>query len=226
MPPLRRHQLICLNEAGWAALARQCPAEVPEAALTAWRHHGWPLVLCRQAPDAPEGSWSAGWPLPTRWGRRRCALRLPATGVAYLAEFPALAQVLSLQPAERRPRLARLAAQLAAAGLSARVYGSHGWQRLTGLGYLREGSDLDLWIGVADAAEADLAAQCLAQAGEAAPRLDGELVFPDGGAVSWREWARWRAGGTASVLVKDLHSVRLWQRALTDATDRTEACAA
>ena len=43
------------------------------------------------------------------------------------------------------------------------------------------------------------------------PRVDGELVFPRGEAVAWREWLQWRRGEVDSVMVKRLHGVALEQ---------------
>ena len=89
-----------------------------------------------------------------------------------------------------------------------RVYGSHGWQCLTGLEHVHQGSDLDLLVPVHNAACADAAVRNLACF--AAPmRLDGELIFPDGSAVAWREWQLWRSGQVAQLLVKRNRSVAL-----------------
>ena len=133
--------------------------------------------------------------------------------------------MVELLPPGLRPAAMRLDQALAAAGASARVYGSFGWQHLTGLGYLHPGSDLDLLVRVRDAAGADVALAALQEAAAAfaphaeppggsrladaaggeiplAPRLDGELAFDDGRAVAWREWATWRDGRARQVLVK------------------------
>ena len=87
---------------------------------------------------------------------------------------------------------------------NARVYGSHGWQLLSGLDHVRAGSDIDLWLSVSDEAQADAAATCLQSVSDELPRLDGELMFDDGAAVAWREWLAWRAGRVKSLLVKTL----------------------
>jgi hypothetical protein len=41
------------------------------------------------------------------------------------------------------------------------------------------------------------------------PRLDGELLWPDGAAVAWREWAAWRAGQVGALLVRRIDGVNL-----------------
>ncbi len=82
------------------------------------------------------------------------------------------------------------------AELVARVYGSHGWQYLSRLGYVHADSDLDVWLAVADDRQADAAvAACERFDGDCRqPRLDGELMFADGKAYAWREWREWRDG--------------------------------
>ena len=56
---------------------------------------------------------------------------------------------------------------------------------------------------------ADEVARALATASWAGPRLDGELLFPDGAAIAWREWSDYRQGRASQVLVKRLRGVAL-----------------
>jgi phosphoribosyl-dephospho-CoA transferase len=128
--------------------------------------------------------------------------------VAWFTEFPTLAQVLPQLPRPARPALQALQGALHRLGVRARVYGSTGWQCLTGLRYLHEHSDLDLWLAVDDAQQAERVVGLL-RACDVALRIDGELVFPHGGAVAWREWAAWREGRCRGVLVKRLHGAAL-----------------
>lgn len=204
MTPLHRHQIAWLAREGWqAVLARPWDAEALQC-LKHWAGYRLPLVVTRQPGTLGDGDLALGLCAPARWQHRRLALQLPRAHVAYFDEFPALDRVLAQLPAASRSGARRLAQALQGQGLTARAYGSHGWQALTGLEHLRAGSDLDLWLGVADIAQADAAATLLA--GYAGPvRLDGELVFPDGTAVAWREWGAWREGRTRALLVKRLH---------------------
>lgn len=212
MPPLHRHQLAYLSRAGWQEmLALTWDAEA-SACLQHWAAHGLPLVVTGQPGPRvePQAPVALGLAAPLAWQRRRLALRATPAQVAWFAEFPTLAQALPQLPRGARPDLQTLQGALHRLGVRARTYGSTGWQHLTGLRYLHERSDLDLWFAVEDAAQADRVVALL-QACRAPVRIDGELVFPHGGAVAWREWAAWREGRCRSVLVKRLHGAALGQ---------------
>jgi phosphoribosyl-dephospho-CoA transferase len=153
-----------------------------------------------------------GLPAPQAWARRRIALQVPCDTIAWLDEFPRAADVLRLLPAHARRPVHELLEGLASLGVQARVYGSHGWQLISGQRYLHADSDLDLWLTVQDPLQADAAAHRLQSMSLARPRLDGELVFVDGAAVAWREWATWRAGRTRGLLVKRLSGATIEHR--------------
>mgnify|MGYP003704404125 CR=1 FL=1 len=127
------------------------------ACLQHWAAHGLPLVVTRQ--PAPEGAAAhevaLGLCAPLRWQRRRLALQMPLSDLLYLDEFPTLDRIAPLLPAAERAGVRTLHQTLSRLGCTARVYGSHGWQALTGLDHLRPSSDLDLWIGLLSVAHAD-----------------------------------------------------------------------
>lgn len=241
MHPLRRHQLAYVSPAGWRRILAQERAPDLLAGLRHWASEDLPLVVTRQRvppAEAPASSVALGLCLPERWQRRRLALELPWHEITRFAEFPTLANVLASDLLRQRAgdALARCDQQLHALGRVAHVYGSAGWQQLTGLGYLHPRSDLDLWISVPDDTAADAVAAVLATTSPTPPeplaapdalnvldgpgahaapapasamRLDGELVFPDGTAVAWREWQQWRSGQCSGLLVKRLDGVAL-----------------
>jgi len=209
MVALRRHQLVRLNEAGWAAVRARAWDEGAQACLAHWCAHGLPLVVTQQRGTLADDALALGLPAPLQWQRRRLVVQVGLGDVLYFDEFPLAAELTTSLPAASRVAWCALLTTLGAAGASVRVYGGHGWQRITGLGYLHAGSDLDLCLSVADAAAADAAVAALQAAALTAPRLDGELVFPDGSAVAWREWGAWRAGRVDRVLVKRLHGVAM-----------------
>lgn len=205
--PLHRHQLARLSPGGWQRLlagdwdpeARDC--------LQHWATQGLPLVVTRQPHD--DDVIALGLCAPACWQRRRLALRARPAEVTGFDEFPPLpALTAQLPPAAQAPARALVLA-LQGCRANAHVYGSHGWQHLTGLSHVREGSDLDLWVGVADARHADAVARALDAFAVPGCRLDGELVFPGGAAVAWREWQAWRAGRAAALLVKHLHGAAM-----------------
>ncbi|WP_326535749.1 malonate decarboxylase holo-[acyl-carrier-protein] synthase [Pseudorhodoferax sp.] len=207
MTTLHRHQLVRLTEAGWRHVLAGAWDAQAQACLAHWAQQRLPLVVTRQRPQA-DGAIGLGLPAPNRWECRRIALAVPKEHIARFDTFPpasALAPLLGT--AQRRPWRA-LCGGLSACGVAARVYGSHGWQLLTGLDHLRPGSDIDLHIAVDGPAQADAVAVLL-QSWSDGLRLDGELVFAGDRAVAWREWLAWRAGRAARVLVKRLDGVAL-----------------
>lgn len=211
MQGLKRHQLAWLDAAGWSALQQAQPEAAaclarPEAqaCIAHWADSDLPLVVTRQ-PQPALGMVALGLPTAPEFGRLRLALQVPATAVQRLGEFPLLADVQGLLPAAAL----ELQHALAACAVKVQVFGSYGWQALTGLRYLRPGSDLDLSIAVGGLEQADAVAHLLAAQGDALPRIDGELAFGNGAAVAWREWREWRSGKTRAVLVRRIHSVAL-----------------
>ena len=80
-------------------------------------------------------------------------------------------------------------------------------QALTGLLYVTPASDIDLLFHPTCRRQLDDGVALLARHAEELP-LDGEIVFPGGQAVSWKEW-RMAIANPAKVIVKELHGVRL-----------------
>jgi phosphoribosyl-dephospho-CoA transferase len=224
LPPLRRHQLAHLGPAGWRQiLARDWDAPT-RGCLSHWAEHALPLVVTRQRQDSAalepqhvpaadpgpddDALVALGLPVPARWGRRPLALQVAGADILRLSEFPTLTQARAVLPRAQVAPLVVLDRALQNRGVRVHVYGSAGWQHLTGLPYLHERSDLDLWLAVDDAEQADAATLAL-QACHSSLRLDGELMFPDGSAIAWREWAAWSEGRCRQVLVKRLHGAVL-----------------
>ena len=210
MEAMRRHRLVRLSVEGWnAVLARPWDAQARDC-LMHWATHRLPLVVTRQTADVGDRDLVAlGLPAPGRWTRRRLALHVPRASVSRFEEFPGLDVVRALLPPSARAAARTLQAGLMACDATAHVYGSYGWQALTGLDHVRAGSDLDVWVAVRDAAHADTVADRLRSFATEQPRLDGELMFPDGAAVAWREWVEWRAGRARAVMVKRLTGATL-----------------
>ncbi|MDD2918323.1 malonate decarboxylase holo-[acyl-carrier-protein] synthase [Rhodoferax sp.] len=219
MEDLRRNQLVCLHAQGWAQLQAHAWDAEAQAILAHWQRNKLPLVVCRQRIDVESAQVCLGLPAPRQWSRRRLALKLGLDQVAAVATFPTLRQVAQAMPWE--PAAFKLDEKLTPLAVTPRVYGSHGWQWLTHMPYVHEASDIDISLNVPDFETACGATALLARA-ELGPRLDGEVVFPGGQAVAWRELQRLLAGHTAQVMLKDRQSIglatlaelKIWGRSL------------
>ncbi|MFL6698601.1 MAG: malonate decarboxylase holo-[acyl-carrier-protein] synthase [Vitreoscilla sp.] len=205
---LHRQQLVRLSEDGWTSVL-QAPWDADaRACLALWAGRGLPLVVTRQPPSRGD-TLATGLAAPSRFRRRRIAVAVAPGDVLFLDEFPGAAAITRLLPRGVGAGWRSLTAALADSGCAARVYGGYGWQALTRLAYVHAGSDLDLLMPVSSNAQADEVAQALASLAWDGPRLDGELLFPDGAAVAWREWRDHRQGRVEQVLVKRLRGVAL-----------------
>ncbi|MCG5236562.1 malonate decarboxylase holo-[acyl-carrier-protein] synthase [Xanthobacter oligotrophicus] len=223
-PQVRRHDRVWLAAHWREALAFPLPAA--EAPVVAdWIAAGRPLVAARPVSTDPEDGIRLGLALP---GRRRVGLVVEAGAIGAVAPPLTLDAAAALAPASWRGPLRDLAAQLDAAGLGPRVFGSLAWHALAcdgmegrDTGYLTAASDVDLLLFPADAAACIAAGRLLEGFGTAhpAPRLDGEFVLPDGGAAAWREVL----AGPERVLVKHLRSLALRSTAELFVTSGQEA---
>lgn len=210
MPPVHRHQLVRLSDDGWRSVCERPWEPEVHACFAHWAAHRLPLVVTQQAAEVvAAGDIALGLAAPLRLQWRRMALRVERRHIAAFDEFPRVDEF------ELGSAWQRLCVSLASLGATSRVYGSHGWQRLSGLLYLHGNSDVDLWTAVADAEHADAVAAVLEAFDDAqAPRLDGELLLPDGRAFAWREWRAWRAGRSRAILAKTLNGASLvWSNA-------------
>lgn len=200
-----RHDQAWLSSTGWdAALGSAAPGHVQ--ALEQWRKHDRPLVVTRRTPDAAPGDLCLGLALPPDAGRKvRIALQVHEHMVARIERPLSLQAAAAAAPAPWRAPLAALLAD--ASGINLRAYGSLALQAGTGLPYLTDASDIDLLFTPASLHELDAGMHLLQSHQQRLP-LDGEIVFPDGAAVAWKEWRDATASG-ARVLVKDAASVRL-----------------
>jgi len=210
VPGLRRHQLAFLTARGWSEALASLSAPQLAAPLQGWARRALPLVVPRQpetlAPDRVVLAWAA----PLAADRVRATVEIPLRSVAYFDEFPEARAALAWLPRKATAPARALLDGLQALGLRPRVYGSFGWQVLSGEAYIRASSDLDLWMAVANHQQASAAVRVLAQASTlAGVRVDGELLFPDGAGVAWREYAAWRERRARTMLVKRIDSVQL-----------------
>jgi phosphoribosyl-dephospho-CoA transferase len=206
MTVLHRNQLVWLRDVAWQRLRARAWDAQAHTLLSHWHAAQLPLVVCRQrVPESPHAI-SLGLPAPLQWERRKLALDGVAADIERVGDFPLLTpDVLGGTDAAA---LQHLLQHLAGLHVPARVFGSYGWQQLTGRPCVRDGSDLDLLLAVPDI---DTGGQVigLLRGLQLACRVDGELLFPDGRAVAWRELAQLIGGKVDQVLVKHRNGVHL-----------------
>jgi phosphoribosyl-dephospho-CoA transferase len=203
-----RHELVWLTASGWeAAQARALPAQ--QASIAQWRRHGWPAIVRRSDPALAPGQVGLGIALPPAADgtKGRVALTACVADIARRTPPLTLADAAKAAPPRWRTLLGALAAE--SGGLPIRVYGSLAMQAITGQDYLTDRSDIDLLFAPASHGELAAGIALLARYGALLP-LDGEIVFPSGDAVAWKEWLQ-AAPAQARVLVKDARAVRLAQ---------------
>jgi phosphoribosyl-dephospho-CoA transferase len=201
-----RHKLAWLSAEGWLAA---CTGTEPGhgAALRRWQDNGWPLVARRrdagQAPD--EESLGLALPPDADSGIKvRIAVRVPAATVVRSADPLPLKAVLPALPDRWRASMTALVDE--SVGLDLRVFGSTALQAITGLPYIHPSSDIDLLFY--PQTQLQLRAGLALLERHAALPLDGEIVFPRGEAVAWKEW-RGAEDNDTRVLVKEIDAVRL-----------------
>jgi phosphoribosyl-dephospho-CoA transferase len=202
-----RHQLVWLEAAGWdAALGTTEPQH--HAAFKLWQAQDWPLIVRRTDADATAHQVCLGLPLPPdedTGEKVRIALRAQLGHISRVAPAIALAAVLRSSEGPLRAHLAAL--ERDAAAMRLRVYGSMAMQALTDMPYVTPASDVDVLFHPTSRRQLEDGLALMIRHAASLP-LDGEIVFPGGAAVSWKEW-RMALANPAKVMVKELHAVRL-----------------
>jgi phosphoribosyl-dephospho-CoA transferase len=210
--PLRRHDLAYVSNGALVRTEGGHPLPpLLQTWLSEWIAAGKPLVVARQkfSPNATPPQIQLGAALPLRLGRAKVACSVAGASLACITPALSIERASGVLPVRERSVLARLSGLAESLGIALGVYGSTAWECLSGESYRRSDSDVDVICDVErrDALEPWLCAM------EAAARaledhLDGEIRFPGGDAVAWRELAR--AGlvnGETRVLVKSSDGV-------------------
>ena len=214
MTVLERHTRVWPSAAGYASLASRCRDSTARAALDLWTAREWPLVVRRTDDDElrSDETIAVGLALPPSLGKQRLKFRLMRDGIAMHAAPLTLDSVAG---AVSNPKFQRTLTALARAAarkrMVLRLFGSAAWQAQTGLDYLHVDSDLDLLAEPSTSGELESAIALLERAQrDIAVRLDGEIVFPGGDAVAWREWRETKEG--KRVIAKNVAGVALLSR--------------
>jgi phosphoribosyl-dephospho-CoA transferase len=208
----RRHDLAHVAPEVWASVLALSPqlAELP--LLGEWADRGWPVIVRRRCEADDRQLVPVGVPLPLAAGKHRVALLIPPDAILQRSRPPALhAAAVSASDPNWRSTIDALVTVGARSGLEPAAFGSLLWQHLTGLAYLSPRSDLDvLWPIPANFDVQALVCRIAEIQHDAPLRIDGEIVFPNGSAVNWRElWNAHQASDRATVLAKTMESVRL-----------------
>jgi phosphoribosyl-dephospho-CoA transferase len=202
----RRHDLLWLTEAGWQAALDSHPEQQP--VLAYWRSEAWPLVVRRHdAATDPAREICAGLTLPpdAQGRQRRIGWRIPLPHVLRGSAPLTLKAARPALPAHWRSGYTVL--QELAVGLDLRVYGSLAWQALTSLPCVTPGSDIDILFRPVSRHQLQAGLALLSGPEHGLP-LDGEIMFPNGDAVPWKEW-QGAAAANAGVLVKSIADVHM-----------------
>jgi phosphoribosyl-dephospho-CoA transferase len=206
-----RHTLVWIRPERCTLIVAQISDDAARAQVETWLAADRPLVVARQPCDGTlTESIAVGLALPPAQDKRRIALGVTSQDVSRYSQPLRLADALNHAPQEWQSALCELDAAAKDIDLEMRVFGSLAWQALSGLQYLTPQSDIDLLLhpqtnqqlqqGIALLARWELSSGL---------RADGEVLFGEGSAVSWREWAKLESGGDRRVLVKRQRSAEL-----------------
>jgi phosphoribosyl-dephospho-CoA transferase len=210
MDALQRNVLVWLTISGWDRVLASDWDLQALGILRHWALMALPLVVCRQRVENSPPTISLGLPAPSVWDRRKLALEVTPDEVDRVGRFPSFEQFERFEQFESCETFIATINEIRsnAPGFegSIEVYGSFGWETLTGMSYVRPSSDLDLRVAVPDRATAAAVARAL-NALQLPIRVDGELAFPDGSAIAWREYLQWVEGKVDRMLVKSRTSI-------------------
>lgn len=203
---LPRHRWVHVAATAHDVIAAFCADRTQRNTVLAWLGRGFPLVSRgRQAPDAGL-EHPLGLCLLSGRAPRRIALGVPSSGILSVDPTAPLHEVASVLPREMADVARQLSERGRALGFEVRAFGSAAWQWRTGDAYLHDDSDLDILAAPPTAAALAQWLPELARLNAVSPmRIDGEIEFPNGDAVSWRDLAK----APAEVLVKSSGGARL-----------------
>lgn len=205
-----RHNRVWLSKDGWARAAdvHSTHAHI----LMQWAENDWPVIVRRRDVDMPLSMVALGIPLPpdiTSKKKGRIAFTAHRDQIRCNEGALNVHDIQTALPSRWQHIHARLCKQAVSTQLEFRVYGSLAMQALTGLPYLTDQSDIDLLLAPRSRAELTNGLAMLSKYVQLLP-LDGEIVFPSGRAVAWKEWLQVDdAGQNIYVLTKSMEAVAL-----------------
>jgi phosphoribosyl-dephospho-CoA transferase len=199
---LQRHQLLRVRPDGWQRALGLHPEIAAREHVADWVSRGWPVMVRRYLPaDQPE-LIPVAISLPPSSARSGIALQLLPQDIGQRLPAVSLRECVELAPAAWTETLKSLLELGERLNAPPAVFGSLLWQKLTGLSYLHERSDLDLIWRVTQSQQGLALARAMAAIAAHSPMaIDGEFLLPDGAGVQWREFL----DGAQEVIVKTLH---------------------
>jgi phosphoribosyl-dephospho-CoA transferase len=202
----RRHDLVWLNP---DADAGSFVAATDNAWFARnWVKQGRPLVMARQSADQSDDTVALGFTQPPM--RTRILLQVPRSAIIRHTRPLLLTDTIAYAPQRWREGMHQLQKVFEQHHAVARVYGSLSFQAASCVTFLDAASDLDLLIECNPHTQLGALLAALEAYPLQIPRIDGEVLMPDGWATAWRELASAvRTGGHLRVLAKSDCEARL-----------------
>jgi phosphoribosyl-dephospho-CoA transferase len=216
---LARHSLVWLTEKGWQSVCgyiTEHPVAICDA-IARWQAANWPLVVRRSEQELSAGRVAVGIALPPQSDAKlksRVSAVVDQSDIARWQPPLTLASILTTVPTHWRGPLVALHMESLETLPPLEVFGSLTWAAITTMPYLHSASDIDLILKPSTHSQLKQGTEMLARYAMTLP-LDGEIIFPDGRAVAWKEWHKACSSNHAStntttqVLVKHLDGVSI-----------------
>jgi phosphoribosyl-dephospho-CoA transferase len=201
---LHRHDLLDVAPAAWRQEIARQPEAAARALLGDWAALGRPVMVRRYQPGDAADRVPVAVSLPREFGQPGFKTQIRRQQLLARRAPVALAACVDMAPTHWRSTLEALLVVARRMQVMPLVFGSLMWERVTGLRYLSDESDLDLLWHVQHFEQALLLSRAIAQCAAVSPmRVDGEFLLPDGAGVHWREWL----DGADEVVVKTMLGV-------------------
>ena len=184
---MERHGLVWLTETGWQSAIQTLNPHFHKI-LKQWSARNWPVVVRRSDPTTPPEEIYVGISLsPVQRGfKEKIGFKILKEQISKYQQLLPLEDIISYAPLKWQAKLHRMVQDFKNKGISVYVYGSLAWQAMTEQGYLTQESDVDILLFPKTRLEYDTSMSILKNYGRYIP-LDGEMCFPSGHSVAWKE---------------------------------------
>lgn len=186
-----RHNRVWLSVDGWKRASKTVSPEHTKE-LMRWAENDWPAVVRRSDPESGKNILCLGLTAPPDQ-HTGIKVRIPfSVCTEDVVRFGAPLAIIGAEsalPLAWHSVFSELSDAVTSSKLEFRVYGSAAMQAITGLPYLRVSSDIDLLFYPLTNAQLHQGLNLLNLYAKRLP-LDGEIVFPSGRAVAWKECAQ------------------------------------